>query len=87
MIHKNSTSGTEDELFEKELAVRRRLAIEVGGAFEDPDLDAWLTEQEQEPGYWERRAALSEKLWPSKKEPEQDGGTNANAAPSSAEDG
>ena len=56
---------TDPEL-RKEIEAYRKEATDRGGAY-DPDLDAWLTEEEQEPGYWERKAALCEKLWPSKK--------------------
>ena len=42
-------------------------ADEERGGFEDPGLEALLEEAEQEPGYWEEMAALSERFWPSKK--------------------
>lgn len=55
----------------KEIEILNQEAAERGG-FHDPVLEAWLEEEEQEPGYWEGRAALCEKLWPSKK-PEAEG--------------
>jgi hypothetical protein len=84
MAHHKSEGETEDEIFEKDLAIRRKLAIEAGGAFEDPGLDAWLTELEQEPGHWEDLAALAERHWPSKKNPKQDGEKGTGTAPTSA---
>ncbi len=86
MAHHESQGETEDEIFEKELAIRRKLAVEAGGAFEDPGLDAWLTELEQEPGHWEEMAELSEEIWPSKKKPEQDGEADINPTPSSGQE-
>ncbi len=56
---------TDPEL-RKEIEGYRKEAAERGG-FYDPDLDAMLTQQEQEPGFWEEMAELSEKIWPSKK--------------------
>lgn len=44
-----------------------RIEAEKNGGFYDPGLDAILTQQEQEPGFWEEMAELSEKIWPSKK--------------------
>jgi hypothetical protein len=63
-----------------------RIEADKKGGFYDPDLDAWLTEQEQEPDYWERKAALAEKLWPSKKKPEQDSEAEINPTPSSGQE-
>lgn len=50
----------------KEIEAFHKEAAERGG-FEDPGLEALLEEAEQEPGYWEEMAALSERFWPSKK--------------------
>jgi hypothetical protein len=59
----------------KEIEALNKEAAERGG-FYDPDLDAILTQQEQEPGFWEEMAELSEKIWPSKK-PEAEEPRNA----------
>jgi hypothetical protein len=56
-----------------------RLEDAKRGGFYDPDLDAILTQQEQEPGFWEEMAEFAERHWPSKKpeaaEPENTPGT------------
>ncbi|RYD70522.1 MAG: hypothetical protein EOP84_26550 [Verrucomicrobiaceae bacterium] len=65
---------TDPEL-RKEIEEYRKEAAERGG-FYDPDLDAILTQQEQEPGFWEEMADLSEKIWPSKKPEAEDTPSN-----------
>jgi len=55
----------------KEIEASRREDAKRGG-FYDPDLDAILTQQEQEPGFWEEMAELSEKIWPSDKPQDDD---------------
>jgi len=59
----------------KEIEVSRREDAKRGG-FYDPDLDAILKQQEQEPGFWEEMAELSEKIWPSKKPEAEDTPSN-----------
>lgn len=70
---------TDPEL-RKEIEEYRKEAAEKGG-FYDPDLDALLTEQEQEPGFWEEMAELSERIWPSQKQQSEQPGSTTGAAP------